>query len=115
MLGTLEPSFHTEDLLHLCTDESISEQALGVRAAEALRNRLDDIRAAESVYDLLAGQPQPGKHNGADCYRLHLGDDIWLTAVPGHVTPRVDGAGNADWGRVRRLRIVAVGRLEWLR
>ncbi len=66
-LRDLEISFHTEGLKDVCIDSALADQTLGPAAAEALRNRLVDIRAADSVYDLLAGHPAAGMHDGVEC------------------------------------------------
>lgn len=96
----------------MCIDDSLADNIIGTHAAEALRNRLDDIRAADSVNDLLAGSPEAGQHGGVDCHRVKLNDDAWLTFVPNHIKPCQDSFGCTDWSRVRRVRIVAVGRLK---
>lgn len=105
----MEISFHTEELLNLCIDDSVSDGSLGSAAAEALRNRLSDIRAADSVLELLAGSPTPGQYLGQHCYRLQIASGLWLTIVPNHNKPRLDASGGPDWGRVRRVRVLAVG------
>ena len=105
----MEISFHTEELLNLCFDESIAEQKFGNVAAEALRNRLDDIRAADAVHELLAGHPHAAQLGNQHCYRLEIEGGKWLIIVPNHITPRVDGEGRPDWGKVRRVRVIAVG------
>ncbi len=108
-MQVLEISFHTEDLRDVCIDGALADQSLGVVAAEGLRNRLVDIRAADSVYDLLAGQPSAGMHDGVECYRVRLDDGVYLTVVPNHNVLRINAKGGTDWTRVRRIRLVAVG------
>ena len=108
-LRDLEISFNTEGLKDVCIDGALADQTLGPAAAEALRNRLADIRAADNVYDLLAGQPAAGMHDGAECFRVNLVADACLIFVPSHNKSRVDAQGAVDWARVRRVRIVAVG------
>lgn len=105
----MEIAFQSEELLNLCIDESIADEKLGIAAAEALRNRLGDIRAADSIHDLLAGRPQAVRISDQEGYRLEIEPGTWLTVVPNHVKPRVDANGWPDWGRVRRVRVVAVG------
>ena len=105
----MEISFHTEELLNLCIDESIADQKFGIVAAEALRNRIGDIRAADAVHELLAGRPQAVRLGDEDCYRLEIEYGTWLTIVPNHVKPRMDANGKPDWGRIRRVRVMAVG------
>lgn len=77
----MEISFHTDELLNLCFDESIAVQKLGNVAAEALRNRLDDIRAADAVHELLAGHPHTVRLGNQECYRLEIEDGTWLAYV----------------------------------
>lgn len=105
----MEITFQSEELLNLCVDESIADERLGIAAAEALRNRLGDIRAADSIYELLAGRPQAVRIGDQDGYRLEIEAGTWLTVVPNHIKPRIDGDGRPDWGRVRRVRVVALG------
>lgn len=105
----LEISFQSEALLNLCIDDSIADHELGSANAEVLRNRLDDIRAADCVHELLAGRPQAARMAGQDCYRLEVAKDSWLWIAPNHINPRVIADGTPDWGRVRRVLVIAVG------
>jgi hypothetical protein len=105
----LEISFHTPELLNLCIDESIADETFGTAAAEALRNRLCDIRAADSVLELLAGRPAPGLYRDQHCYRLEIALGVWLIIAPNHNKPRLDEFGLPDWTRVRRVRVLEVG------
>lgn len=102
-------SFDTEALKNVCIDGALADQSLGAAAAEALRTRLDDIRAADNVFDLLAGQPTASAHDGVECYTVNLAEGVRLVFVPGHNQPRVNPQGGVDWARVRRVRVVAVG------
>ena len=105
----MEISFQTKELQSLCSDDLIADQKLGICIAEALRNRLNDIRAADSVHELLAGRPRAARYGDQDCYRLDIGDEAWLTLIPNHIKPRLDADGRPDWDRVRRVRVMEVG------
>jgi len=109
LASILEITFHTQELLRLCTDESLADDTFGTVVATALRNRLGDIRAADSVLELLAGRPTQGLYVDQHCYRLEIAVGIWLTIVPNHNSPRVDASGAPLWERVRRVRVLAVG------
>lgn len=108
----MEIAFDTEELLNLCIDESLVERLFCPEAAGGLRNRLDDMRAADSVLQLPAGRPRRDLCDGVDCYRVEFYKDLWLTIIPNHLEPRMNAQGATDWGRVRRVRIVSVGELE---
>lgn len=105
----MEISFQSEELLNLCVDESLADERLGAAAGEALRNRLGDIRAADSIHELIAGRPHAVLIGEQDGYRVEIESGVWLTVVPNHIKPRVDADGKPDWGRVRRVRVVALG------
>ncbi|QXG75290.1 hypothetical protein KUM42_15830 [Modestobacter sp. L9-4] len=49
----MQLAFATKKLRHLCTDPEAAERSLGSTAADNLIDRLADIRAAESLTDLL--------------------------------------------------------------
>lgn len=74
----MEISFQSEELLNLCVDQSLADERLGTAAGEALRNRLGDIRAADSIYELLAGRPQAVRIGDQDGYRLEVEPGVWL-------------------------------------
>lgn len=81
---------------------------LGATAAGALRNRLSDLRAAESVTDVLAGRPRNLSVNGLDCFQFDLADQFVLTITSNHAPARLDARGHTDWLRVRRVKVVSV-------
>lgn len=92
----------------MCEDDRLASERLGASAAEALRNRLGDIRGADNMYDVLAGNPKTGKYQNADCYRLELSDGFRLTVVPNHQIPRTSLNGETDWNLVRRVKVVSL-------
>jgi hypothetical protein len=96
------------ELRALCDDESVAFQRLGTDAADALKHRLADIRAADSIDDVVAGRPQRGKYLDSDCIRFELAGSHQLTVVPNHAPPRNDAHGHTVWDKVRRVRVVAL-------
>jgi hypothetical protein len=101
-------SFQTEELMALCVDESLADQRFGHEEAEALRKRLNDVRAADSVLELVAGSPQAGLWKGCECYQIHLGPANRLTIVPNHEKPRHTAVGKIDLPRVWRVCVVEI-------
>lgn len=92
----------------MCADEEAASQKLNQEAAEALKRRISDIRAADSIDEVLAGKPSAGMHEGAECYFIELPSSFRLTVVPAHVKPRVKLDGSADWGCIRRVKVVSL-------
>lgn len=107
-LISLEISFDTEQLRDLCEDESLAAHALGPDCAEVLKRRLADLRAANSIFDILVGQPQAGEYMEMECYRIRLINGKCLTILSNHTPPRTNAAGTTDWEWVRRIRVVSL-------
>lgn len=108
LTSTLEITFHTKELRDLCADEEAASQLLNQAAAEALKHRISDIRAADSIDEVLAGKPRAGMHEGAECYFIELPPSFRLTVVPAHSKPRVKLDGSADWSCIRRVKVVSL-------
>lgn len=96
------------ELRELADDESMATGRLGVDAAEDLKQRLADILAADTIDDVLAGQPQKGRFLNSDCVRINLAGTFQLVVVPNHAPPRNEVDGTTAWNRVRRVRVVAL-------
>jgi hypothetical protein len=103
----MELAFRTRQLRALCEDQSKAAEVFGEAVVDALRRRLADIRAADSLRDLVVGSPT-----------IESGDDPQVTfALAGthrlvcrtnHRTPLLDSSGRTDWYRVRRLLVTAI-------
>ena len=53
----MELAFDTPMLRKLCESEKIAKQDLGPEVAEQLKRRIADLRAADTVMDLVASPP----------------------------------------------------------
>ena len=104
----MEIQFDTKELRDVCEQEAVAIDQLGVMAAGGLKLRLADLRAAEAISDVLAGNPQQGQHDGTDCFRFSLDEGAVLVLTPNHSKPRLDDAGKTDWPQVRRIRVVSL-------
>lgn len=98
------------ELRELCLDESVAAERLGAAAAEELKNRLADVRAADSmdVVLMLAGRPQIGTYLNRDCVSFDLAGSFKLVVVQNHAPPRNDAGGGTAWSRVKRVRVLAL-------
>jgi hypothetical protein len=104
----LELAFDTEELRDMCEHEATAIGRLGTLPAEALKNRLSDIQAADFINDVVAGRPRSNVVSGVECFQFDLADQYVLTVAPNHAPPRLDGNGLADWSRIRRVKVVSV-------
>ena len=104
----MEIQFSSKEFRDVCEQETVAIGRLGAAAAEVLKNRLADLRAADALHEVLVGSPERGLHGSVDCFRFVLGQGFVLTVVANHAPPRTNRAGNTDWARVRRIRVVAL-------
>lgn len=104
----MEITFDTKELRDLCIDEEVAAQKLDQETAEVLKRRLSDIHAADSIGEVLAGNPRAEIYDGVECYVIDLPQSFRLRVVPAHHEPRVNVDGSADWGRIRRVKVVSL-------
>src|SRR5262249_13278463 len=108
----LELSFRTRDLRALCEDDTQALARLGTSAADALRHRIEDLRAATSVCDLIVGSPRmdPALANGS-IYVIDLADGWTLRFQANHARLALTKEGMVDWRRVSRIQIMDIARV----
>lgn len=104
----MELAFETENLRTMCEHEAVALNQLGQLAADALKNRLSDLHTADFVNEVLAGRPRHLSMDGVDCVQFELVERWTLTISHNHVPPRNTLAGQTDWSRVRRIKIIRV-------
>lgn len=104
----VEISFETKSLRDMCEIESLAIEAIGAPAAEALKRRLSDIRAADAIHEVLAGRPHTVTANGLVSRQFQLSPELVLRVAPNHIKPRLKTDGAPDWERIRRVRVISV-------
>lgn len=106
----MELAFRTRRLRAICEDAEVANRELGPSVAHALIRRLADLRAADSVDDLLVGSPtrQEKPH---PTLSMDLGGGTLVCRV-NHPNPPLTSDGTLDWARVRRLLVIDVVKEE---
>src|ERR1700735_1976527 len=105
IVAILNLAFASKALRSLCEDKSIAERELGVEAAGRLTLRLADLRAAESLADILVGDLVQYLWPATTELSFGLNGFRLVLRVNHHVVP-VDNIGDIDWKRVRRVKIL---------
>ena len=72
----------------MCEHEATAIARLGALPAEALKNRLSDLRAADFMNDVVAGRPRLSLVSGVECFQFDLADRYVLTVTANHLPPR---------------------------
>jgi len=105
----LELAFCTEEIRDICTLDNRAIDYLGAKAAAALRNRLSDIRAADFIGDVLAGNLRQVLIHGVACCLIDLDAGCILTIACNQPSPKTDQNGEVDWSKVRRVKVTSLG------
>lgn len=104
-LNFLDPKLHA-----LCHDKRTATKALGAESAKKLRNRLDDLDAAQSMEDMrhLPGHWEELKHDRAGQFSARLHGGIRLIVKPQKEPPPTKPDGGLDWLAIDSLYIIEV-------
>jgi hypothetical protein len=106
----LQIAFETKPLRNVCENEQQAANELGPAVAAALKARLADLFAASSVDDLVVGRLRPIGGPDSNCMALDLCDGWILRFQANHPTNPVDDAGNLEWVRVTRIKVMSIER-----
>ena len=104
--NTLEISFESRALRTLCEDEAVAESKLGTAGARALRSRLADLRSADSIRDLPAGNPRIDEKS--EELLIDVSQGLALVFQANHVTNPQTPHKRVDWGHVSRIKLLRI-------
>jgi hypothetical protein len=104
----MELAFETRFLRELCERTDTAEAELGTYAADLLRRRLADLRAASCLIDLPLSTRLHADVEENYMLVLPVTEGLRLRFTANHVkNPRLPN-GEIDWGRVSRIKLVCV-------
>jgi len=101
----LELAFAEKSLRQVCTSRISASRKLGEKTAEKLARRLADLRACDSVGEIVVGKPQEIKSTPPGEFAIELGQRSRLIFSANHNdVPTV--SGKVDWSKVSRIKIL---------
>lgn len=100
----MELAFETHSLRTTCENQDAACAEMGAGVAELLRKRLADLRAADSLDDLVAGTPRLSD-DGATLM-IALGEAYTMVLTPNHRKNPLTPEGKPDWSKVSRVKLV---------
>lgn len=89
----------------LCQDQQKAIKKLGVNSAQKLRNRLDDLAAAEKLADVKVGKPHPLLGDLAGCFAFSLADG-WRLVL--RSIEHLNKKSQIDWPAVRAVEVYRI-------
>ena len=104
----MEIAFDTQRLRTLSENTAVATRELGHSAADGLRRRLADLRAAQSVCDLVASPPT--QLDDPLELSIPIADGFHLVLRCNHLEAPMLNTGSLDWSSVERVKIMGVER-----
>lgn len=105
----MEIRFKDKKVRELCEKQRVAQRELGDACARKLRARLDDLEAASSVRDLVAGNPHPLKGDRKGQFALNLAGGYRLVFAPANDPCPTHDDQSIDWSQVTIIRIEFIG------
>lgn len=100
-------AFETKRLRTICEDDKVATKELGPVVADALRERLADLRAADLINELIVGNPAISGSDGSTL-TISLTTDTRTVWSPNHVHDRRSANGDIDWDQTSRVRLLSI-------
>lgn len=108
---TLELAFANKSLRKLCESEALAARQFGLKVAAQLTGRLADLRAAQCVRELVAGNPCELDGSLHGHMAINLCDGYRIVFCTNHCTNR-DLSTKVNWPKVTRVKIVEIERYD---
>jgi len=109
----VEISYKNRKIRKWCQDPKAARRDFGAATEKRLTTRLTDLRNAENVLELKAGDPHEytGEEysKGQGRYSLDLAGGNRLLFRPNHEETPKTKAGNINWQEVTKVTIVHIG------
>jgi hypothetical protein len=106
----LELAFDSKTLRDICESDDHARRELGLKVAEILKHRLADLRAATSIYDVVVGNPRLIDDTEYQYMAIDLCDSHRMVFSANHLNNPIAESGKLDWSKVRRIKILRIGR-----
>jgi hypothetical protein len=105
----LEFAFDNRELRTVCENRRKAEMMFGTDVAQNLFDRLADLRAADSIADLIVGNPQVAiDSEGQSNLSIELINNYVIILTPNHIELPKDESGRPDWTAVTRLKVMRI-------
>jgi proteic killer suppression protein len=104
----MEIDFKNKKIRNVCEQKSSAKSKRGSPLAKKIERRMADLKAADSVNDLVAGNPHPLKGDRAGQFALRLHGGKRLVFEPNHHPIARLKDGSIDWSNVTKVLIVEI-------
>lgn len=103
----MEIAFNTRDLRNLAESAKGLNARFGAEAANSIMTLLSELRAAESINDIVAVEFSFARTPSA-VLTISTEDGVHLVMEPNHITVPLSSDGHVLWEQVYRIRIIGI-------
>lgn len=108
----MEISFQNRDIRTLCEDPDAASIRFGQAVAKDLMSRLADMDAAETIDELVVGNPSELHEDNLSNYKVEFGEGYRLVFCCNHIKNiPLSESGSIDWKRVTRIKILKIEKI----
>jgi hypothetical protein len=108
----MDIAFHSKALRDICESEEMLKTKFGEAVGEAIARRLADLRAAETIRDLVVGAPREVLSGKRAMLCIDLAGESSLLLRANHLKPPRNASGAISWAEVTRLKIMSIGAVD---
>lgn len=105
----MEVAFDSRSLRSICEDQALAMEEFGAIVAEALKHRLADIHAADTLNELPISHRCVAAEEGEHIV-IDLGAGYSIALAANHRRNPTGKGGEIEWGMVSRLKVMRIGR-----
>lgn len=101
-------SFDNRKIRKICEDEIEAQKEFGIQVSIKLQNRLADLAAANSVNDIIIGNPSELKNTPYSNYKVDLCNNYILIFAVNNINVSQNDDGSINWSEVNRIKILEI-------
>ena len=104
---SLDIAFINKELRLVCENEQVAQQKLGTELAFKLKSQISDIIIAQSVDELIWGNPRQIDTAYGPGFKLDLGASHQITFCNNH-TKKQSELSKTDWSKVSHIKFLSI-------
>ena len=104
----MELAFESRALRTICESETNAQSELGPTVAEVLKRRLADLRAANSINDLVVGRPRLSDDENDQHLIIDLVSGCSMVLGANHPSNPLTATGRLNWAMISRVKLLRI-------
>lgn len=107
--ANMQLAFSQKSIREVCESEKKAKKKFGDEIAQQLIRRLADLRAAESVFELVVGNPRRIDGMSDGYMVIDIIEGVFMVFSANHLRMPMQKDGSTNWAKVSRIKISKIG------